>query len=87
MNETFVSLRDGQMFVRHSGNETVGADRTAIVWIHGLGDSSLCFLEAFSRAELRDFALIAPDMLGFGKSSPASDGDPYRKFKPPFFLL
>jgi pimeloyl-ACP methyl ester carboxylesterase len=75
MNETFVSLRDGQMFVRYSGNGTDGPERAAIVWIHGLGESSLCFLEAFSRSELRDFALIAPDMLGFGKSSPASDGN------------
>ena len=75
MKESFVPVREGQMFVRHSGNENVPAGRIAIVWIHGLGDSSLCFLDAFSRSELRDFALIAPDMLGFGKSSPASDGD------------
>ncbi|HEY7169108.1 MAG TPA: alpha/beta fold hydrolase [Candidatus Binatia bacterium] len=74
MNETFVTVPDGQMFVRHSSIET-SPDRTAILLIHGLGDSGLCFLEAFSRPELRDFALIAPDLLGFGESSPASDGN------------
>lgn len=73
MHETFVDVEGGRLFVRHSA--AYAPDRPTILWIHGIGDSSLCFLEAFASPELSNFSLLAPDMLGFGRSSVASDGD------------
>ncbi len=40
-----------------------------IVFLHGLGESSLCYAEAFANKALRDFSLLAFDLPGFGRSS------------------
>lgn len=72
MGESCLRSEKGWLFVRHS---EIYAGRGAIVFIHGLGDSGLAFAEAFDRPELDTFNLIAFDLLGFGRSSAAMDGD------------
>jgi pimeloyl-ACP methyl ester carboxylesterase len=72
MNETVIYLDDGWIFVRHEG---LYEDRSVILFIHGLGESGLCFNEAFDSPELKKYALIVPDLLGYGRSSFAYDGD------------
>ena len=60
------------MFVRHT---PVSASRRTILFVHGLGDSSLSFLEAFQPSYLSSFNVIAPDLVGHGCSSEAADHD------------
>jgi pimeloyl-ACP methyl ester carboxylesterase len=40
-----------------------------------LGESGLCYAESFASPELASFNLIVPDLVGFGRSSAAADGD------------
>jgi len=43
--------------------------------MHGLGESGLCFREAFDHLGSLDCNLLAPDNVGHGRSSAARDGD------------
>lgn len=63
---------DGWMYVRHA---RLNQNLPAILFIHGLGESGLSFNEAFESPELESFALIVPDMLGYGRSTHAFDND------------
>ena len=58
------------MYYRHNGFDSI---RPTILFIHGIGESGLCFLESFHDSGLNDFNIIVPDLLGFGKSSQAED--------------
>ncbi len=61
------------MFLRRS---EIVLDRPSLLLIHGLGESGLCFQEAFAHPLLRDrYNIVAPDLLGFGRSDAAADGD------------
>ncbi len=66
-----VPVNDARIVCRHNG---VRPDRPTILMIHGLGESSLSFQEAFEELG-SDFNLIAPDLLGYGRSTPGSDPD------------
>jgi pimeloyl-ACP methyl ester carboxylesterase len=68
----FTKIDNDWMFVRHT---PVSASRRTILFVHGLGDSSLSFLEAFQPSYLSSFNLIAPDLVGHGCSSEAADHD------------
>ena len=57
--------------VRHS---SLRQGRPTVLFVHGLGDSSLAFDEAFHREECADFNLVAPDLSGHGSSPAAHDG-------------
>ncbi len=46
-----------------------------ILFLHGLGDSRTCFKEAFESSLIRDFNLVAPDLLGYGDSQSETDTD------------
>ncbi|MEW5786176.1 MAG: alpha/beta fold hydrolase, partial [Bacillota bacterium] len=72
MRETVVQLEDGWFFFRHTG---VDGRRPVLLFIHGLGESGLCFDEAFRSPELKDCGLVVPDMFGYGRSSYAFNGD------------
>jgi len=54
------------IFLRESG-----ADRGArtILWIHGLGESALCFEKTIDRTELAGWRHIAPDIPGYGRTA------------------
>lgn len=72
MRELYLKLGGDCLFVRHSA---IHADRSTLVFIHGLGESGLSFAEAFDRPELACFNLIVPDLIGFGRSSGATERD------------
>jgi pimeloyl-ACP methyl ester carboxylesterase len=70
--ESLLPLEDEWIFFRHS---ELRPDRPSLVFIHGLGESGLCFREAFAHPRLRRYNLVAPDNVGYGRSSPAHNGD------------
>ena len=68
---TVLKIQDDFVFVRHS---SLCPGRPTVLLLHGLGDSSLAFNAAFSRNELADLNVVAPDFPGHGCSLPARDG-------------
>jgi pimeloyl-ACP methyl ester carboxylesterase len=52
------------MVVRVAGD----GGRGALLWIHGLGESGLCFEEVVGRPELEGFLHLIPDLPGYGRS-------------------
>lgn len=72
IHERFVHLGNELIFIRHTD---LRFDRPTLLFVHGLGESGLCFVEAFSSGLFTDFNLIVPDNVGYGRSSRASDGD------------
>jgi pimeloyl-ACP methyl ester carboxylesterase len=49
------------------------ADAITLLFIHGLGESSLCFAEAIEHLPRNQYHLVMPDCIGYGRSSPARD--------------
>jgi pimeloyl-ACP methyl ester carboxylesterase len=43
-------------------------DRPSILFIHGLGDSSLCWKSFYKDERLGDFTMLAPDLPGYGRT-------------------
>jgi pimeloyl-ACP methyl ester carboxylesterase len=72
MHETTIEVDGGQMYYRYNDFD---ASRPTVLFIHGIGESGFCFLEAFQAPLLSDFNIVVPDLLGFGRSSPAADQD------------
>jgi len=71
MFESWIKVQEGTMFVRHNNFDN---SKPTILFIHGLGESSLCFLEAFESNLDNKFNIIAPDQLGYGRSTLATNG-------------
>ena len=82
MHETTIEVDGGQMYYRYNDFD---ASRPTVLFIHGIGESGFCFLEAFQAPLLSDFNIVVPDLLGFGRSSPAADQD--YTFSKPLFLF
>ncbi len=57
-------IRDG-VFERRS---TPAAARGVLLYVHGLGESGLCFEPLLEHPELAGWEQIAPDLPGYGKS-------------------
>lgn len=72
MKISLIEFNGASMFVRHTH---IIRFRPTILFLHGLGDSGLSFLEAFYAACLKDFNVIVPDLIGFGGSSSAPNED------------
>jgi pimeloyl-ACP methyl ester carboxylesterase len=72
MHEEFVQLDGEIVFVRHS---EIRPGRPTLFFVHALGDSGLAFSEAFHHLQSTNYNLAAPDLVGYGKSSAALDGD------------
>lgn len=72
MQNKFVQLDGEVVFVRHS---EIRPGRPTLFFVHALGDSGLAFSEAFFRLQSSSYNLVAPDMVGYGKSSAALNGD------------
>jgi pimeloyl-ACP methyl ester carboxylesterase len=54
------------MFVREYGaREAPGP----VLWLHGLGESGLCFERAVTRPELSGWRHLVPDLPGYGRSA------------------
>lgn len=70
------------MFVREVGGSRAGrprgsakpttdpasAGRRGLLFIHGLGESGLCFARLLARSELAPYRLLVPDLPGYGRS-------------------
>jgi pimeloyl-ACP methyl ester carboxylesterase len=52
------------MVVRDFG----AGDHGTPLWIHGLGESGLCFERVLARPELEAFRHLVPDLPGYGRS-------------------
>ena len=50
-------------------------NRPSILFIHGLGESGLSFIESFDAIDLQNYNLIVPDLAGYGRSSSAFNAD------------
>ena len=72
MQERILQVEDGWLFLRHS---ELRGSRPVLLFIHGLGESGLCFKEAFESSAMSEFCLVVPDMMGYGRSSTAAGGD------------
>ncbi len=72
MNEDTATVSGGCLYYRY---KKVHDNRGTILFLHGLGESGLCFSEAFKVHALRQYNILVPDLLGYGKSSAASDHD------------
>jgi pimeloyl-ACP methyl ester carboxylesterase len=72
MHEEFVQLDGEIVFVRHSETRP---GRPTLFFVHALGDSGLAFSEAFHHLQSINYNLVAPDLVGYGKSSAALNGD------------
>lgn len=57
---------ESEMFVREYGAPTGGA---AVLWVHGLGESGLCFEGVVGRAPLAARRHLVPDLPGYGRSA------------------
>jgi len=66
VHESILRVKDGWLFVRH---RDLQRSRPVLLFIHGLGESGLCFKEAFESAFMKGFRIVAPDMMGYGRSS------------------
>ncbi len=62
----------GQMFVRYG---SIDRARQTILFIHGIGESGLCFIEALTHPSLAEFNIVIPDLTGFGRSRAAETED------------
>jgi len=72
MKDSIFKIEEGVFFMRHTD---LDRNLPILLFIHGLGESGLCFKEAFESPDMRNFTLIVPDMLGYGRSTEASDCD------------
>ena len=60
----------GEVFLRAS---TPRSPRGTILFVHGLGESGLCFEHLLDRSELAPWRLLVPDLPGYGRTPPVSD--------------
>lgn len=72
MKEHVFTSAEGSIFLRH---QNLSKNLPVLVLVHGLGESGLCFNEAFESPDLQDYTLIVPDMLGYGRSTQSYDND------------
>jgi pimeloyl-ACP methyl ester carboxylesterase len=70
--ESPLRLSDGVLRYRHT---QIDPARPSLLFIHGLGESGLCFIEAFREPALSRFNILVPDLLGFGKSTGTSEAN------------
>jgi len=72
MMESFIKVDDDLIFLRHN---LVKSNRTTLLFVHGLGESGLCFQEVFEDKRFNSFNILVPDMVGYGRSSASAKGD------------
>jgi pimeloyl-ACP methyl ester carboxylesterase len=58
-------LHEAGMFVRRAPGST---EARPVLWVHGLGESGLCFERVVSRPELAPWPHLVPDLPGYGRS-------------------
>lgn len=70
--ESKIKISEGEIFLRHN---QISQYNETLLFIHGLGESSLCFREVMQDVRFINFNILIPDMLGYGRSSIAVTGD------------
>ncbi|MBL7004776.1 MAG: alpha/beta hydrolase [Gammaproteobacteria bacterium] len=70
--DSFIHVNGGVVYLRHN---TISEHQKTLLFIHGLGESGLCFKEVFDDKRFDQFNILVPDMLGYGRSSSANNGD------------
>ena len=72
MFESYIKLANEYIFLRHN---SISPNRKTLLFVHGLGESGLCFQEVFEFEDekFNNFNLLVPDMVGYGRSSVATD--------------
>jgi len=71
MRELYLPLDGEMLFVRCS---EIRPERRSLFFIHGLGESGLCFTEAFERLGSIECNIVVLDNVGCGRSSAAVNG-------------
>lgn len=56
---------DKGMYLRESGSSAAGS---SVLWVHGLGESGLCFEAVVGHPGLRHLRHLVPDLPGYGRS-------------------
>jgi len=59
----------GTLVRRAGSNDAPGR----MLYIHGLGESGLCFEHVIAHENLADWQHVVPDLAGYGRSQPSSD--------------
>jgi pimeloyl-ACP methyl ester carboxylesterase len=72
MDESVLQLGNEYHYVRHN---KISFDKETLLFLHGLGDSGLCFQEVFQDKRFDRFNIIVPDIIGYGRSSSATNED------------
>lgn len=70
--ESLLKIDEDFVYLKHS---SIARDRTTLLFVHGLGESGLCFQEVFQDPLFADYNLLVPDMVGYGRSSASATGD------------
>jgi len=70
MLERYIHIGADVLYVRHN---RLLPGRPTILFLHGLGDSSLSYEYAFSSEPLAAANLLATDLAGYGRSSASAD--------------
>lgn len=60
---------DGMALRRRSPDPSATDERPTLLYIHGLGESALCFERLLCHPRLDGWTHVAPDLLGYGKSA------------------
>jgi len=68
----FSQLFEDGMFVRCKGNQD---SQETLLFIHGLGESGLCFEKLVQRTELSPYHILLPDLPGYGRSLWPAESD------------
>ena len=77
IKEKYFLAENADIYYRYS---LIDSSKPTILFLHGLGESGLCFREAFETPAIaKNFNLLVPDLAGFGRSS-AAKCDDYRFF-------
>jgi pimeloyl-ACP methyl ester carboxylesterase len=70
--ESHLKIDEDFVYLRHS---SIARGRTTILFVHGLGESGLCFQEVFQAPLFADYNLLVPDLVGYGRSSASATCD------------
>lgn len=70
MNESYYKTENAHSFIRYS---SLMPKRKTLLFLHGIGDSSISYLPFLNTPILSQFNIIIPDFLGYGKSSKNDD--------------
>ncbi len=72
VQESYVPVKGGSLYVRHTEIDPM---KKTVLFLHGLGESGLSFSEAFDEIDLKEYNIVIPDLLGYGRSSAAKGND------------